>query len=252
MTSDLEITSRKNGRVRHLKELGVSVSYRRERGEYLCDGMKLLKEAVRWGADIREVLACEDVPFALPRSARLYSAPRELVEFASPLRSPQGVLFSVGVPKRERPASIAGSIVLENLQDPGNLGAVLRTANAFGVRYVLLIGDCADLYNPKTVRASMGAIFRQNTASLTLSDLAELSKTAPLYGAALHRDAKDLRKVDIINAAVAIGNEGSGLTDPLLRLCADTLAIPMTPNCESLNAAVAASVIMWEMGRSAL
>lgn len=252
LTADLEITSRQNGRVRHLKELGVSARYRRERGEYLCDGMKLLEEAVRWGAEIREVLICEDVPFDLPRFARLYRAPRELVEFASPLKSPQGVLFSVAMPKREPPETLAGSIVLENLQDPGNLGTVLRTANAFGIQWVILTGDCADIYNPKTVRASMGAVFRQRVAALTLEELSKLTETAPLYGAALHRDSRDLRRVDITRAAVAVGNEGAGLTEELLSLCAGALVIPMTPNAESLNAAVAASILMWEMGKGNL
>lgn len=249
---DLEITSRRNDRVRHLKELGASAQYRREWGEFLCDGMKLLEEAVKWGADIREVLTSEDVAFDLPPFARLYRAPRDVVESASPLRSPQGVIFSVAMPEPGHPESLAGSVILEDVRDPGNLGAVLRTANAFGIENVVLTGSCADLYNPKTVRASMGAIFRRRAVAMTLHDLADMSAGTPIYGAALHREAKDLRQVDLSRAAVAIGNEGSGLSDELLAICAGAVLIPMTPGAESLNAAVAASIIMWEMGKSRL
>ena len=114
------------------------------------------------------------------------------------------------------------------------------------------MGECADLYNPKTVRATMGAIFRQRVAELTLEELRELSKVTPVYGAALRKDAVDIRKLDLSGAAVAIGNEGSGLSEELLELCAGTVIIPMSPRCESLNAAVAASVAMWEMSRDRL
>ncbi len=246
------ITSRGNGRLRHLRELGASSDYRRERREYLCDGMKLLEEAVRWGADIHEVLTCEPLPFVLPPSARLLRADRELISYASPLRTAQTVLFSVGMPGREEKVDMKGAVILENLQDPGNVGTVLRAANAFGVPTVILTGGCADLYNPKTVRASMGAVFRQRAVSLPLSALSELSVDTPIYGAALHRDSVDIRRLRLDGAAVAVGNEGSGLSDGLLSLCAGTVLIPMTPQCESLNAAVAASIIMWEMGRRAL
>lgn len=246
------ITSRKNQRLCHLKKLGASADYRRERGEYLCDGLKLLEEAVKWGADIREVLTCEPLPLELPSSVRVYRTSRELIAFASPLKTAQTVLFSVGMPKREERVGLAGAVILENLQDPGNVGTILRTANAFDIPAVILTGDCADLYNPKTVRASMGAVFRQRAVTMTLDELAALSKTTPLYGAALHRDSQDLRTLPLDSAAVAVGNEGAGLSEALLDLCAGTVLIPMTAQCESLNAAVAASVIMWEMGKGTL
>lgn len=250
--AEYDITSRKNPRVRHLKTLGESAAYRRQSGEYLCDGLKLLEEAVKWGADVREVLTDDKIPFELPRFTRVYSAPREIVDAASPMKTPQGVVFSVGMPKDRVDMELRGAVILENIQDPGNVGTVLRTANAFGIPAVYLVGECADLYNPKTVRATMGAIFRQRVAELTLEELRELSKVTPVYGAALRKDAVDIRKLDLSGAAVAIGNEGSGLSEELLELCAGTVIIPMSPRCESLNAAVAASVAMWEMSRDRL
>lgn len=246
------ITSRKNRLLRHMKLLGSSSEYRAEQRQFFCDGLKLLEEAVKWGADIRQVVACSPPPFKLPPQAVLYLADRELVAFASPLKTPQPVIFSAGMPESGGEVDIKRSVILENLQDPGNVGTVMRAAGAFGIRNVILTGECADIYNPKAVRASMGAVFHQRTAYVELAELARLSKKTPVYGAALHRDSRDIRDVELADAAVAIGNEGAGLSEELLGLCAGTVVIPMTPGAESLNAAVAASVIMWEMARGRL
>ena len=143
------------------------------------------------------------------------------------------------------------AIVLENVQDPGNVGTVIRTASAMGIGAVLLLGDCADLYNPKTVRSTMGGIFRQRVIETDEAGLMSfLSENGlRLYGAALSEKAVDVRGVDIKNLAVAVGSEGKGLTQRLLSLCDGQLIIPMEPDSESLNAAVAASIVMWEIYR---
>ena len=243
----MDITSRKNERVAHFKKLAASSGYRRERGEYLCDSPKLLDEAVKHGAEIREVMYTDGVRGDLPEVARAYRVTREVMEAVSPMRTPQGVVFTVAMGDSAPCRDMAGALIIENLQDPGNVGTILRTANAFGVPAVLLAGDCADIYNPKTVRASMGAVFRQKVTSLSYEDLAVMAERTPLYGAALREDAVDIRSADLTSAAVAIGNEGSGLSDRLLSLCRGTVIIPMRRECESLNAAAAAAVVMWEM-----
>ena len=135
--------------------------------------------------------------------------------------------------------------VIENLQDPGNVGTIIRSANAFDIDAVIMVGACADLYNPKTVRASMGAIFRQRVLKMSIDELDEFTRRQclPLFGAALSDKAADNR------SAVAIGSEGRGLSRELLDICGGELIIPMNPHSESLNAAIAASVIMWEMSR---
>ena len=141
--------------------------------------------------------------------------------------------------------------MLETVQDPGNVGTVIRTANAFGMDAVILTGDCADIYNPKTVRATMGAIFRQRVITCTLDGLRALleKNRLPLYGAALSDRARDIRGVELKNAAAAIGSEGHGLSRALLDMCESELIIPMQPGSESLNAGIAAAVVMWEMSR---
>lgn len=246
------ITSRKNKIIGHFRSLASDSAYRKEAGEFICDGEKTLREALSFGAEIVNVLWKEKASeLSLPEEARQYTAPADLFEYASPLKSSSGPLFSVKMSHRYRDADVSRVIVLENLQDPGNVGTVIRTANAFNVDAVILVGACANLYNPKTVRASMGAIFRQRVMEMSISELREyLSECKlPLYGAALSDNAKDMREISVKNCAVAIGSEGRGLSEEFLNICDGELIIPMNPDSESLNAAVAASVFMWEMSK---
>ena len=145
-------------------------------------------------------------------------------------------------------------LVLDGVQDPGNVGTVWRTADAFGADGLILCNGCADPWSPKTVRATMGAVFRLPLYEGTLKNAAERLSAAsvPLYAAALREDTQDVRDVPLSTAAVIIGSEGRGVSDEALSLCQKTVKIPMRARCESLNAAVAASVVLWEMARGEL
>ena len=244
------ITSRKNPIVCHCKALGTDRAYREEHGEYLCDGRKLLREAVLWGAEITAVLWAEE-PTETDISAPQYRVPKELLEYVSPLKSAAGVVFSVQ--KKEWPLAAPGrTLVVETIQDPGNLGTILRTANALGMDSVILTGDCADVYNPKTVRATMGAVFRQRCYSMDPATLRSFLREhgIRLYGAALSDQSVDIRTLSLANTAIAIGSEGQGLSREFLSMCDGELIIPMSAQCESLNAAVAAAIVMWELTRA--
>ena len=245
------ITSRKNPYIQYLRALGRERSLRQQEGEFLCDGRKLLREAIQCGAEITGVLWCDEPDVELPADLKQQSAPKELLQYASPMENSPGPLFTVRIRESDPAAAPERVLVLENLQDPGNVGTVLRTAAAFRSGLVVLCGSCADPYNPKCVRASMGAIFRQPFAEWSLDELSERLQSwdMPLYGAALHREAVDIRELPLQKAAVAVGNEGNGLSEEILERCHKRLIIPMDPNSESLNAAVAASVILWEMSR---
>lgn len=248
-----EITSRKNDRVTHAKKLASSAEARRESGEFFADGEKLLREAVMWGIEVCDVFFAGEGPQNIPDSARLYKVPREIIEYISPMKTPQNVLFTAKIPQREQTPELRGSVVLENMQDPGNVGTMIRSANAFGLRSVLLLSDCADPWSPKTIRASMGAVFRENVFFVTYEALEALvASGVKLYGAALSEKSVDVRRCDLRDAAVAIGNEGNGLTERLLAMASGEIIIPMNSQCESLNAAAAAAVIMWEMARDSL
>ena len=237
-----------------LRALATDAALRRETGETVLDGVKLLGEAVASGAEVTGLLCAEGyVPQSLP-DCPAYVAPPELVGYASPVKNSPGPVVSVRLPEPAPPVRARNAVVLENMQDPGNVGTLIRTANALGMDAVILAGDCADRSSPRAVRASMGAAFRQYVRRCSVGELpavlAELG--LKLYGAALSDTALDLRSVGLDGCAVAIGNEGHGLSRELLDVCAGTLIIPMQPGSESLNAAAAGAVVMWEMARSSL
>lgn len=250
------ITSRQNSLCTHLRRLAASASYRRQCGEFLCDSPKLLRETLLWKADsLRTVVFTEDaeLPGELPEGIRLVEVPVSVMESVSPAKTPQGVLTVCAMPPAELPERLDGKhyVVLDGVQDPGNVGTILRTADAFWADGVFLLNACADIYGPKTVRASMGAVFRCPVWTCEPKRLKELLEASdiPLYGAALREDTRDARDVDYSRAAVAIGSEGQGLSQALLDVCTRTVKIPMSVHCESLNAAAAAAALLWEMAR---
>lgn len=248
------ITSRKNEKILHIKKLFSSSSYRREHGEFACDGEKLLKEALAHDIKVKTVLKCGDISLKLPENVKAFNVSEDIINFVSPMKTPQRVLFSCEMIENEEFKNFSGSgIIIENIQDPGNVGTIIRTANAFSIKNVVLVGACADIYNPKTIRASMGAVFRQKIMTASTADI-KLAKDAGkrIFAAALASDSEDMRNIDLRDSAVVIGNEGSGISEEMLEICDKKLIIPMNRDCESLNAGAAAAVIMWEIGKSAL
>ena len=249
------ITSRQNALMTHLRKLASSRSYREKCGEYLSDGIKLLEEAIRWHAPIKTAVFADGVEIpVLPDGMRIVRVSEDLMKSVSPMETPQGALFTVSLPERTLPQALDGRhyLVLDGVQDPGNVGTILRTADAFECDGVFLLNACADAYSPKTSRATMGAIFRREVYSCALDELLALLERSgiPLYGTALHDDTETLGRVDLTCAAAAIGSEGRGLCAEVLAACEKTIKIPMSARCESLNAAVAASVVLWEMYRT--
>ena len=246
------LTSRKSAYIRHLRLLASDGDYRRDCGQFLCEGVKTLRDALASGAKIVSVLWKNEAQ-ALEGldAAEQYTAPAELFDYTAPLVNSPGPLFAVAIRGCGKPGKLKNALVLENVQDPGNVGTVVRTANALGIDAVILCGACADLYHPKTVRATMGAVFRQKVLTMETEYVgAFLSEQGlPLYGAALSEQARDLRGLSLKNCAVAIGSEGRGLSPELLAQCAGEIIIPMQPESESLNAAVAAAIAMWEIVR---
>lgn len=249
------ITSRQNPLCTHLRKLSSSTAYRRQCGEFLCDSPKLLQEALLWGSELHTVVvtAGTEAP-PLPKGVRLVEVPADVMRSVSPMETPQGTLFTCAIHTEPLPETLAGRryVVLDTLQDPGNVGTILRTADAFHADGMFLVNGCADLYNPKTLRATMGAVFRCPVWTVGAEELSALLKRSgiPLYGAALREDTLDARQADYSRCAIAIGSEGRGLTEDVLALCDRTIKIPMSEHCESLNAAAAATVLLWEAARN--
>ena len=246
-----KITSRRNPLCIHMKKLGASRGYREEHGEFLCDGIKLLEEAVKSGADVTNVLTATHVPFPLPLDTRVFYTERGIIDSVSPLKNAQEVLLTCKIPEKDVLTEINGTyILLDGVQDPGNAGAIIRTADAFGIKGVILTGACADVYNPKTIRASMGAIFRQNVSGMIFEELARLRENgARFVGTLPGQGRRPISEASLSDSIIAIGSEGAGLSDKVISLCCENITIPIAPQCESLNAAIAAAIIMWEATR---
>jgi len=237
-----------------IRKLASSRSARREQGLFLGDGLKLLEEALRWEAPLTTVVVTEGTALPpVPESVRLVEVPGDVMASISPMESPQGALFLCRMPDITPPDRWEGKrcLVLDGLQDPGNVGTIWRTADALGADGLLLVNGCADPWNPKTVRATMGACFRLPVYETTVSTLPQLLEKAglPLYATALREDTVDIKTADLSRSAVVIGSEGKGISRELLELSQKTLKIPMRERCESLNAAAAAAIVLWEMGR---
>lgn len=254
------ITSRQNPICTHFRKLASSRAYREETGEMLCDSPKLLREAELWGQGIRTILYTEGTdifPFKPEDTCvRVIQVTESVMESVSPMKTPQGVVFSCSSMLHRPPEELEPGryLVLDRVQDPGNVGTILRTADAFDCGPVFLLPGCADVNNPKTIRAAMGVHFRMAIYQSNLEELTALLEKAgiPMYAAALGENTADLRELDLSNAAVVIGSEGRGVSQAVLEACAGTLKIPMSERCESLNAAAAAAVILWETARGTL
>ena len=242
------ITSRKNPLLQQVKKLLSSKKAREEAGLFAADGTKLLAEAVRYFPGLDTVILSDGVEAKVPETVRVIRVPGDVMESISPMASPQGALFLCKLPEKKAFAPKQGMLLLDGIQDPGNLGTILRTADALDIPVVLLEG-CADPYSHKVVRASMGAVFRTDVVQ---SGWAEVKAACAEAGisvgvTALSDRAKDLRQAELKKMAVVIGSEGQGVRKEILDSADAELIIPMNPHCESLNAAVAATIVMWQM-----
>lgn len=259
------ITSRKNELVGEFLRLSSSSSFRREQGKIplegarlCCDaaasGLKVLslfyteEAAEKYGAYLQEVRASASAEYVVSASVALR---------LSETKSPQGVFCVCTMPENDGALPDASDgvsfVMLERIQDPANLGAVLRTAEAVGIGGVILSGDCCDAYSPKALRAGMGAVFRlpvyrRGEASETILRLNEAGFHT--LAAVPDRAAAPVTGIDFTVPSVAvIGNEGNGLTEAAQRACTTRTTIPMAGRAESLNAAASATILMWEMMR---
>ena len=242
------ISSRKNPLLQQVKKLLSSRKERETAGLFVSDGTKLLQEAVKYYPGLHTVILSEGVEADVPANVRLVRVPGDVMASISPMESPQGALFLCRLPEKKMFIPVSGMLVLDGIQDPGNIGTILRTADALDIPVVLLEG-CADPYSHKVVRSSMGAVFRRDVIQATWANVKAACDTAgiPIAVTALSDRASDIRNADLRNMAVVIGSEGRGVRKEILESADAELIIPMNPRCESLNAAVAATIVMWEM-----
>ena len=242
------ITSRKNHLLQQVKKLLSSRKAREEAGLFVSDGTKLLDEAVKYYEGLDTVILSDGVEAQVPENVKVIRGPGDVMESISPMPSPQGALFLCRLPEKKKFIPKPGMLLLDGIQDPGNLGTILRTADALQIPVALLEG-CADPFSHKVVRASMGAVFRNPPVQTTWEQAKAACKEAGISVAvtALSDRAQDIREAKLADMAVVIGSEGQGVRKEVLESAQAELIIPMNPNCESLNAAIAAAIAMWQM-----
>ena len=246
---------------------------REEEGLFRFDGIKLCREAIQKGIEPEYIFVAESKADELcERIGRtdVTVVSDDVFEKMSTERSPEGVITVARMLGRlHRKVAVGESadastfpeeservFLLESVRDPGNLGTIIRTAASLGIDRLVLSSDCADIYNPKTIRAAMGALFMLKTDTVEDGKTAEyinaLRKKCGrrVWGAALRDDAVSLLERSLLpNDVFVIGNEGHGLSCEVIDACDGCVIIPMRQGCESLNAAMAAGILMWETVR---
>lgn len=253
------LTSRDNPAVKLCRRLQSGAKARREEGLFLAEGARLCREALSAG-EVRSVLATPEAMDQYPWLAgagEVTLVSPGVARAISDTKTPQGVFCLCALPERREPAFRPDGryLLLDRLQDPGNLGTILRGAEAFGLDAVILGPGCPDPFSPKALRSTMGSVFRQ--PFFQAEDLPGTIRRMeglgiPVYAALLEPGARSARELPAKGGlGVVIGNEGNGVSPEAAKAAGKGVYIPMAPAIESLNAAMAATVLMWEMsGRS--
>ena len=253
------IQSRTNAKIKDGCRLTASAKYRREQGLFTLEGLRLCADAAQSGCQVQTLFLTADaeekggerLKILLKNAQKIYTVTEEVAEKLSDTVSSQGVFAILQMLPETALAIQKGGkyVVLDTVQNPQNLGAIARTAEAFGINGLIVGGGC-DRYNPKALRASMGSLLRLPV--FETEDLAatvrEIGKTVPTFATVPDCTAESICVQDFSGGAAAIiGNEGNGVREAVLSAAQKRVTIPMRGNAESLNAAAAATVTVWEM-----
>ena len=253
------ITSTSNPQVKRLLQLQKKSKARSEENVFVVEGLRMFVEVTK--ERVEKVYVSETFYNKKKEELDFQEFPLEILsdsvfKHVSDTQTPQGVLSIVKQKKQELDELLCIEnphfMVLDNLQDPGNLGTIVRTAEGAGVDAVFMSKDCVDIYNPKTIRSTMGSIYRVPTIYIEDTvKLLELFKEKGIKSYAAHLEGKNsYDKEDYRGGtAILIGNEGNGLRDEVSEKADIWVRIPMEGQVESLNAAIAASVLMFEVAR---
>ncbi len=254
-----EISSKDNKIIKYTAKLQSSAKFRREEGCFVSEGLRVCLEAVSSGASIEYVLVTREaidkykdtLSPLLECGCEVYVTDKKVMSVACDTQTPQGVVCVLKTLDNNIDFDTINNkyVFLENIQDPSNLGTILRTADALGICGVIMTKDCCDIYSPKVCRGAMGALFR--VPFMTVDDavrfISDFNETGTSY-AAVVREAESLCDCSFDGKTlIAIGNEGNGLTPETACACHKRVTIPMNGVAESLNAAIAAGILMWEM-----
>ena len=252
-----KITSKDNNLIKHIKKLKEK-KYRDEYKEYVVEGLKLIKEAIQEKVNIKYIIVCDGcdnneiiekhLKYEMAKLEFIY-VPQNIFKIITDVENPQGILAVVGK-NNNKVIDIYEDIilVLDDIQDPGNLGTILRTADSVGLKQILVSAGTVDCYNPKVVRSTMGAVFR-----VKVIECEDLKKTLKELQGKEYRimttslnAKKNIYEVDYKKKIIVIGNEANGVSKEIQNIADEKVIIPMLGKTESLNASVATGVILYE------
>ncbi len=259
-----KITSKSNSKIKFVSKLVSDTSLRKKEKLFVIEGLRLCCDALVSDVEIEEVYFTEsvyskhsdEITSVIDRARKSYEVTEDIFLKMSDTGSPQGVLcvcrYGKNVGTYEDILKNGKYIALENVQDPSNLGAVIRTAEALGIDGAVVSGGC-DIYNPKALRASMGSLFRLPVYKAeNIGDFLSFAKEIGLktFTTTTDSNAQKITHMDCSHGAVCvIGNEGNGVTEKTAVMCDEAVTIPMLGRAQSLNASMAACITMWEMLR---
>ena len=258
------ISSKDNDLIKHIKKL-KDKKYRDENNEYIIEGIKLIEEAVQENAKIKKIIVCDDTTrtYEIPTNVMLEIAKYEctyvtekIFNTITQVTKPQGIMAIIEKNKIEAEIDFTQDIivVLDGVQDPGNLGTILRTVDSVGINQIIVSKETADAYNPKVVRSTMGAIFRVKI--IETENLKETIKQIKkhhfkLVATSLQTNSS-IYDVNLSKKMIVIGNEANGVSKDIQDIADEKVKIPMLGKTESLNASVATGIILYEYVRQKL
>ena len=255
------ISSKENEIVKNIKKL-KDKKYRDLNNEYLVEGIKLVKEAICENANIKQIVVCENcIQDGTIDKKTLYEIAKynctyvteNVFDSLTDVVNPQGLLAVVEKGSGDSKINFNEDfiLILDNLQDPGNLGTILRTADSVNLKQIVISKNSADVYNPKVVRSTMGAIFRVKIIESDdlIKTINEIKKNNFIVMATDLKEASSIYDEKLSKCAVVIGNEANGVSKEVLEAADKKIKIPMPGKAESLNASVATGVILYEYVR---
>ena len=258
------ITSKDNELIKHIRKL-KDKKYRDESNEYVVEGVKLVEEAVKENAKIKQIIVCEDTTrtYEIPTHIMLEIAKYECISVSNKIfniitqvTNPQGIMAIIE--KNAQDAQIDYSqdiiVVLDDVQDPGNLGTILRTVDSIGLNQIIVSKGTADAFNSKVVRSTMGSIFRIKIIEVEnlAQEIKEMRKHHFKLMVTSLQTKNSIYDIDFNKKIIVIGNEANGVSKEIQDMADEKAKIPMLGRTESLNASVAAGVVMYEYVRQKL
>ena len=258
------ISSKENELIKHIKKL----KDKKERdlsNEYIIEGIKLIQEAIQEKAKIKQIIICEEcekaeaipkeIMYEVARYECIYIT-KKLYNYLTEVKTPQGILSVIEKESNEKNIDYTQEIIvaLDGIQDPGNLGTILRTVDSIGLTQILVSKDTADSYNPKVVRSTMGAIFRVKVIECEDLEktLKEIKKHKFEIVVTSLQTKNSIYDIDYNKKVIVIGNEANGVQEKIQQLADKKVKIPMLGKTESLNASVATGIILYEYVRQKL